>query len=123
MSQDQRGYFRSSIRWLIDNIEAFGGYTEDELYDTILKELTAYTKSVLWQGSIQEKKFYKRTSDMNKKEMSKLIDDFVNFLALQDIIIPSPEEAIIGKYATETKKKVRGIKLLLPDEEIEEQQF
>lgn len=111
VSSDQRGYFRSSIKWLIDNTESFGGHDENELYEDILKELTGYKKCVEWKGEMVEREFYKRTSDMNKKEMSKLIDDFINWLALQDIHIPSPQEAIIGKYATVTDKKAKNIKL------------
>lgn len=120
VSKDQRAYFRASIKWLIDNTEQFGGWDESELYECILKELTSYKKDVEWNGVIVEKEFYKRTSDMNKKEMSKLIDDFINWLALDNIFIPSPQEAIIGKYATKqitSANRTKGIKLIMSEEQ------
>ena len=103
ITDDQRGYYRATNRWLIDNTEAFGGWEEDELHQEFCNLFASYKKWIGGEVTGVEKTFVESTSNMGKKRMAKFIDDRNKWLSMQySIEVPSPEEYYTGKYSSKS---------------------
>lgn len=100
-TNDQRGYYRATNRWLIYNTESFGGYTEDEVHEVALSMCSRHVKTAIISGKVVEITVITKTRDMSKKEFSIFLNNWIRWLQLsENIYVPTSEEAIISKYKT-----------------------
>ncbi len=100
-TNDQRGYYRATNRWLIYNTEAFGGYTEEDIHDLALSMFSRHVRTLIVSNKTIEITVITKTSDMNRKTFSRFLNEWIQWLAISEsIYVPTPEEAILDKYKT-----------------------
>jgi hypothetical protein len=92
----QKAYFFATNRWLIDNVESFGGWEEEDV-KAFAVSLFA-TKNVVRCDNNGEEvvvKVAESIRNMSKKRMSKFIDRWIIYLSQeQGVVVPSYDELI-----------------------------
>lgn len=102
---DQHGYYRATNRWLIENAEKFGGWSEDEVHHFAASLFLTHRKMIDYGGIPKELIIVESTADLGKKKMRIFIDQWTSWLALHEsIVVPEPAEMVVGKYRSESKK-------------------
>lgn len=104
-STDQHAYYRATVRWLCVEMETFAGWDEKVLHQFIARKLLGRVivqEFTHKDGSItsEEITIVPSTAQLSRKEMSKFIDSFLNWLGLEGIYPPEPDQFVTKKYAT-----------------------
>lgn len=105
VSLDTHGYYRGGIIKECLNYEMFRGWEEDDIHEFFANEFLGYRRVLILHkddGTIEQHPVPKitSTSSLNQKEMNEFIEKVIAWLAQHNIIIKSPEEYYLGKYAT-----------------------
>jgi hypothetical protein len=109
-TSDQHGYYRASIRWLIDNIESFGGWEQEALHNFFARKFLShrFMEKIIWPDGKEELAEFvhvAKTSTIGKKRMAEYITNVWAYLAERGIYVPESESVDPGKYATRVKIK------------------
>lgn len=102
-TQDQHGYYRTTNRWLIENTEQFGGWTEDNVHEFAVSLFLTHKKVIEYRGISQDVTIVESTADIGKRRMRDFIDKWIGWLLSEEIEVPTPEEMVVGKYRSEKK--------------------
>lgn len=90
----QKAYFFAINRWLINSVEAFGGWEEEEVKAFAIS-LFATSDVVRCDNNGEEVvvRVSESISEMSKKRMAEFIDKWIMYLSQeQEITVPSPDD-------------------------------
>lgn len=100
-TKNQLGYlWQGIIKSVCMRTEMFGGWTKDEIYEFFCAYFLADFKIMKdTKGEQVSVMTIKSLSRLNKRETSEFIDKIINWLALNEIHVPSPDEWIQKRIA------------------------
>lgn len=100
-SKNQLGYFwQGIIKSVCMRTEMFGGWTKDEIYEFFCGYFLVDHKTLIdSKGEQHLVRTAKSLSSLSKRQTAEFIDNVINFLAQNDIHVPSPDEWIQRKIA------------------------
>lgn len=108
---EEHAYYRASIRWLIDNTEAYAGWDEQVLNHEFKKMFIGHpvSKEIHYPNGeikIVDSVMVPSTAEIGKKKMAFLISEMIRYNAEHGILIPAASDFVLKKYS----KKIRDVR-------------